>query len=370
LTSLGVTLVLNFTCFVVGNNNQFKVNVFFPHYKVPRNNAKRYVTMMHATDYETWADKVVLPALRRVADRAPGNLRLACLQTLSELPPSYRHAEARAMGSAGLRNFTGNKLIPEIVNLMILEMRRIVDGEPALARYRGYFFHILGINLKSVGQSIPGRANNNPMLHIFREYPIVAWHLANPQDIFLDVGFEVLTDPNRLPADERHATLIWDQEAMKRLCRPGWRAPKEDAYMHSHEVGGVRAQSRARVRGSGMVYFQCYQKDYKQTYVHGDRSIGTGFSASDAAGGTERYQTEMTRLRKAWGVEASHGVRAEWRCGAFAASVLLEQDPREWLHRIYEAGAIVRYNTLAFCLTPGFTSSRYSWPTRLATFRC
>lgn len=326
--------------------------------------------MMHATDYETWSDMVVLPALRRVADRAPDNLRIVCLQALSELPPSYRHAEARAMGSAGLRNFTGNKLIPEIVNLMIPEMRRIVDGNPALVRYRGYFFHILGINLKSVGQRIPGRANDNPMLHIFREYPIVAWHLANPQDIFIDVGFEILTDPNRLPATVHHATLIWDQEAMKRLSRPGWRAPKEDAYMHSHEVGGIRAHSRARVRGSGMVYFQCYQKDYKQTYVHGDRSIGTGFSAADAATGTPRYQTEMTRLRRAWGVEASHGVRAEWRCGAFAASVLLAQDLREWLHRMYEAGAIVSSTTLAVYLTPTFTSSLDSWPTLQTTFKC
>ena len=347
LTPLCILVVLNFTCFVVGNNNQFKVNVFFPNYKVPRNNAKQYVTMMHATDYETWADKVVLPALHRVADRAPDNLRLACRQAVSELPPSYRHAEARAMGSAGLRNFTGNKLIPEIVNLMIPEMRRIVDADPALTRYRGYFFHILGINLKSVGQRISGRANDNPILHIFQEYPIVAWHLANPQDIFLDVGFEILTDPNRLPATVRHATLIWDQEVMKHLSRPGWRAPKEDAYMHSHEVGGIRAQSRSRVRNSGMVYFQCYQKDYKQTYVHGDCSIGTGFSASDAAGGTDRYQRELTRLRRAWGVEASHGVRAEWRCGAFAASVLLEQDPREWLHRIFEAGAIVSSTAVA-----------------------
>jgi hypothetical protein len=351
LTILRIALVLNFTCFVAGNNNQFKVNVFFPYYKVPRNKAKRYVTMMHATDYETWSDKVILPALRRVADGAPENLRLACLQALSELPPSYQHAEARAMGSAGLRNFTGNKMIPEIVNLMIPEMRRIVDTNPALARYRGYFFHILGINLKSVGQRIPGRANDNPMLHIFREYPIVAWHLANPQDIFFDVAFEILTDPNRLPAAVHHATLIWDQQVMNRLSRPGWRAPKDDAYMHSHEVGGIRAQSRAKVRESGMVYFQCYQKDYKQTYVHGDRSIGTGFSATDAAGRTERYETEMTRLRRAWEVEASHGVRAEWRCGAFAASVLLAQDPKDWLHRVFEAGAIVSFSTLTSGLT-------------------
>lgn len=306
--------------------------------------------MMHATDYETWADKVVLPALRQVADRAPENLRIACLQALSELPPSYQHAEARAMGSAGLRNFTGNKLIPEIVNLMCLEMRQIVDTNPSLVRFRGYFFHILGINLKSVCQRIPGQANNNPMLHVFREYPIVAWHLANPQDIFIDVAFEILTDPKRLPATVRHVTLIWDQEVMNRLSRPGWRAPKQDAYMHSHEVGGIRAQSRARVRGSGMVYFQCYQKDYKQTYVHGDRSIGTGFSATDAVTGAPRYQNEVTRLRKAWGAEASHGVRAEWRCGAFAASVLLEQDPTEWLHRMYEAGAIV--SLTPSCPTP------------------
>jgi hypothetical protein len=55
--------VLNLTCFVVGNNNQFKVNAFFPNFKVPKNNAGKYVNMMHAMDYETWCDKVTLPAL-------------------------------------------------------------------------------------------------------------------------------------------------------------------------------------------------------------------------------------------------------------------------------------------------------------------
>jgi hypothetical protein len=283
----------------------------------------------------------MLPAIRRVTDRAPENLRLACLQACSELPPSYRHAEARAMGSAGVRNFTGNKLIPEIVNMMIPEMRHIVNSNPALVRYRGYFYHIVGINLKSVGQSLVGRANGNPLLHVFREYPIVAWHRANPQDIFVDVAFEILVDPNRLPGALHHTTLVWDQQVMKRLARPGWRVPREDAYVHSHEVGGIRAQARTRVRQSGMVAFQCYQKDYKQTYVHGDRSIGTGFAPTDAVGKTERYVTEMNRLQMAWGHEASHGVRAEWRCGAFAATILLKQDPTDWLHRLYEEGAIV-----------------------------
>ncbi|KAF8602553.1 hypothetical protein BDV93DRAFT_509110 [Ceratobasidium sp. AG-I] len=136
------------------------------------------------------------------------------------------------MGSAGLRNFTGNKLTLEIVNLMLLEMRRIVGGDPALAHYGGYFFHILGINLKSFGQQITGHSHNNLMLHIFHKYPT---------DILLNIGFEII-DPKQLPAS-------------------------------------------------------CYQKDNKQTYLHGDCLIGTGFLASDVAGNMEKYQREMLWYR-------------------------------------------------------------------------
>ncbi|KAG8717728.1 hypothetical protein FRC08_006826 [Ceratobasidium sp. 394] len=335
---------LNFTCFTLGSNNQFRVNVFFPRYVVPRMNNRRYRTFMDADDYQLWYDRVVLHALELAFRKAPSNLRLAFLQAQQELPASYLAATTKVHGSDGSRNFAGYKVTHEVLNLMIPEMRRIVDTTLELAKFRDYFFHIWGINLKTVGQQIPGRAGGSPLRHIFRTYPIVPWERQNPQDVFVDFAVEVFIHSDKLPAQVSYATMMWNQDVMARLMGSTYQTPQYDAYLHSTVVGGLRARTRTRASQS-VVKYQCYQKDKEQTYVHADNSIGTGFTPLDALGFTKRYALQIQKLRQAWSHKGSFGVRAEWRCSAWAAHALSKRDPSEWLQRFIEAEAIVMHPT-------------------------
>ncbi|KAG9125557.1 hypothetical protein FRC07_007124 [Ceratobasidium sp. 392] len=337
---------LNFTCFTLGSNNQFRVNVFFPNYVVPRLDNSRYRTFMEAKDYEQWYDRVFICALERVSRKAPPNLRLAILQATTELPPTYASAQAHAHMADGSRNFAGYKITHELLNLITPEMRKIVNTTDDLAKFRGYFFHIWGTNLKTVGQSIQGRSSDNPLLHIFRTYPIVPWQKQNPQDIFVDFAVEVYIDPDRLPADLPYVTLLWNSPVMAQLMGSTYLSTQHDAYMHSHVIGGLRAFTTG-LDGHSIVKFQCYHKDMKQTYIHGDNSLGTGFSPQDALGSTKRYFTQVLKLSNAWSYRSSFGSRAEWRANAWAAYQMLQRDPSEWLTRFLEAGAIVVHPTVS-----------------------
>ncbi|KAG8710103.1 hypothetical protein FRC08_017618 [Ceratobasidium sp. 394] len=339
-----VTKVHNFTLFLMGNNNQFLANIFFPDMEEERNNANRRVQMMKSEDYGLFYDEGFLVAMRRAIDSAPQHLRMAFWQARGELPSSYRRALHRSVAPGGGRSFAGTKMIPELINLVLPQLRQVTDNEPRLAKFRNYFFHIYGRNLKSVGQDLTGRAGNNPLLNIFTQYPVVAWEHANPNDIVFDLGLEILVDPQRLTTDVGHTTLLWDQRALERLSSPGWLAPRLDAYLHSFEVGGLRAYARKQVRCSGLVGVQYYHKESKQTRVHEDRSIGTGFTPKDAAGYTQRYYDEIERLKEAWTPE-SYGLRVEFRCGSWATRVLAAVNPRRWLHRFVEEQAILAYDS-------------------------
>ncbi|KAG9124143.1 hypothetical protein FRC07_012664 [Ceratobasidium sp. 392] len=337
---------LNFTCFTLGSNNQFRVNIFYPSYIVPRLNNQRYRTFMEAADYEQWYDKVFMYALELVSRKVPPNLRLACIQAAVELPPTYASAQARAHLTDGGRNFAGYKITHEVLNMIIPEMRRIVNTTQELAKFRDYFFHIWGTNLKTVGQRVDGRAGDNPLLHIFRTYPIVPWEKQNPQDIFVDVAVEIFINSDRLPADLGYVTMIWNSKAIAELMGSTYLSHQHDAYMHSQIVGGLRAFTTGLDTHS-IVKFQCYQKDMKQTYIHGDNSLGTGFSPQDALGSTKRYFTQMTKLNAAWSYQSSFGIRAEWRSNAWAANQMLQMDPYRWLTRFLEVQAIVVHTTLS-----------------------
>lgn len=333
-------VVLNFSCFSLGETNQFKVNVFFPNYIVPRLPNRRYRTMMDAVDFLLWFEKVILRALEIVSRKAPPNLRPACLQAKQELPATYREAEIKTRQSDGSRSFKGYKITPELLNLMIPEIHRIVDATEELAKFRHCFFHIYGINLKTVGQSLQGRAGNNPLLHILETYRIVPWEKYPPGDIKVDFAIEISVDEDRLPAGISHLTLLWRQEALCRLVQGMWRAPHVNPYMHSHQVAGIR--STARSKGShSMIKLQAYHKDMKQTYIHADNSIGTCFSPADGLGNSKKFIDQMNKLDEVWRNVRSFGIRIEWRCGVWAANVLLKIDPERWLDRFLDSGAFV-----------------------------
>ncbi|KAB5588112.1 Cell wall alpha-1,3-glucan synthase ags1 [Ceratobasidium theobromae] len=215
--------VQNFCCFSVGTNNQFKVNIFFPNYVVPRANNRRYKTFMKNMDYCWWYDEVFLVTLEKVSNRLPPNLMPAYVQATQELPAMYFVAEKRAVSaSKGGQNFTGHKMIPELLNHILPIMREIVERKDDLAHFRGFFFHIYGINLKTVGQGLDGQEQGNLLWHIFNMYPIVDWDKQNPQDVVVDFSLEINIDPRHLPADINHVTLLWDFDNVLAILRDTW----------------------------------------------------------------------------------------------------------------------------------------------------
>ncbi|KAB5587941.1 Cell wall alpha-1,3-glucan synthase ags1 [Ceratobasidium theobromae] len=309
-------------------------------------NNQRYKMFMKNMDYRWWYDEVFLVMLEKVSNRLPPNLMPAYVQATQELPAMYFVAEKRAVSaSKGGRNFTGHKMIPELLNHILPIMREIVERKDDLAHFHGFFFHIYGINLKMVGQGLDSCEQGNLLRHIFNTYPIVDWDKQNPQDVVVDFGLEININPRHLPADINHVTLLWDFDNVSAILRDTWALPRMDSYMHSHVIAGLRSWPLARGKSTGLIKFQCYHKDSKQTYVHGDRSIGTGFSPEDAMSASSRFHQEMSRLAGVWKPLSSFGVRAEWRCTAWPIAILQQQDPQVWLQTLLSRGAIVGHHT-------------------------
>ncbi|KAG8721062.1 hypothetical protein FRC08_016035 [Ceratobasidium sp. 394] len=348
----------NFTLLNMGLNNQFRVNIFFPSYYKGQKGG-RYVTMMSEQDYTEWWESVMLRSLFTLTKITEGSIQESCRRLWVEIPKTYSSAKARC--SAGQRTFTGFKVIPEVLNLALGFARRIVNREHSLTKYRDFFYHVWGINLKAVAEAIPERSGGDSVLHVLQLFPIVDWSVQNPLDVVLDVGLEIGVRSESLPLDVEDMTLLWNLDELKQLLASGWRKPRVDAYMHSHVVGGVAARPRAHI--APLFYkFQAYMKEKVLTYIHRDHSIGVGFSPQDGLLGSKAYKTETTGLLKAWeDGKGSYGVRLEWRVGLSAAAEILELDPELFKRRFLAAGAIVGIPTSTIVRFKTIMLHCYDW---------
>lgn len=334
-----IASVPNFTFLTIGQNNQFRVNLFFPHCKKGQDGGGHYITIMSEEDYLVWYQQVILPALQLVTWRCPAELKDTCCRLVTELPKSYRAAAAHCV--TGTRTFTGHKVIPQILNLILRCAREIVNDTPSLGTFRGFFYHICGINLKAVCEVIPGRSDGNPMLHVLQQYPIVNWSAQNYCDIVVDVGLEINICREKLPLNVDDVTLIWKLDGLRNIFASSWRMPTTNAYVHSHVVGGVSSKPRAHV-APWFIRLHAYMKDKTNTYIHRDNSIGTGFAPDHGILGTAQYETQVTRLQNVWtDGRGSYGGRVEWRVGLRTANDMLRWDPNLWVQRFLSAGAIV-----------------------------
>ncbi|KAG8689802.1 hypothetical protein FRC09_012252 [Ceratobasidium sp. 395] len=322
----------------VGSHNQFRINVFFPHYQKGQNNAKQYITMMNEQDFTQWYDDVVWQAICRMELLCPEQYRHAatCLRQL--LPRSYQNAKLHA--THGGLEAKGYKILPELFNLLLHYIRMIVERNPRLFKFKDFFLHVWGTNLKAIGHEI-WRKDGNALLHVLKTFPIVDWSLQNPRDIVVDVGLEINLRQDLLPSDIDGLTLLWRLGALKELAAQAWRKAHVDAYMHSHAVGGISASPRSLV-SSQFYYVHAYMKDKVLTYRHRDSSIGTGFSPEDSLLNSQRYVREISTLSQILkSSPGSFGVRVEWRCGVWAANQILLLDPVLWIQRFQLSNAVV-----------------------------
>ncbi|KAG8777710.1 hypothetical protein FRC12_000239 [Ceratobasidium sp. 428] len=356
-TSKKLSHIPNLAFAHAGSHNQFRVNIFFPHYQKGQNSAKQYITMMNEQDFTQWYDDVVWQAICRMEILCPEPYRHAatCLRQL--LPRSYQNAKLHAT-QGGLES-KGYKILPELFNLLLHYARKIVERNPRLFKFKDFFLHVWGTNLKAIGHEV-WRKDGNALLHVLKSFPIVDWSLQNPRDIAVDVGLELNIQQDTLPSDIDGLTLLWRLGALKSLARHGWRKAHVDAYVHSHTVGGISASPRSTV-ASQLYYVHAYMKDKVLTYRHRDSSIGTGFSPEDSLLNSQRYVREVASLSQVLkSSPGSFGVRVEWRCGVWAANQILSLDPTLWIQRFQHTSAIVALRSsdvvrLKLCMLDSYT---------------
>ncbi|KDN41833.1 hypothetical protein RSAG8_07204, partial [Rhizoctonia solani AG-8 WAC10335] len=328
-------------CFAtIGSNNQFQVNIFFPGRREPSPGPnRRYRNFANEEELTALYDRIFLPTLHHIERQVPRKLHQLYLSVLQSLPSSYLAMEKLCVIGGG-RAFLPRKIPREIINLVFPAMRTIVNSNPDLASYRGYFFHIYGINLKQVGFNVHGRAGNNAMQHIFEMYPIVPWWKQNPHDIIADIGLEIHLDPSLLPERLYPYTLLWNQKQMQALVRHSWRLTREDPYCHSADVGGFTAQPRGKLL-HGAIKYQVYLKDKVETYVDSERSVGANFTINHALSGAKTFASQWEAFQTVYRIPKCYGVRAEWRLTIWGAMHILRRDPMDLVQNMAQAGAIV-----------------------------
>ncbi|KAG8695048.1 hypothetical protein FRC08_008071 [Ceratobasidium sp. 394] len=314
--------------------------------------------MLSKEDFTEWWEEVMMQSVARVAAICPQELSSSCIRLYQELPKTYAAAEDRAV--TGKRSFSGFKVTPELLNLILSLARKVVDRTLRLAKYRGFFFHIFGINLKAVAEAIPARLGGDTVLHVLQLYPIVDWSIQNPRDIVLDVGLEINVRRDRLPLDLQDLTILWKLEPLTRLMR-SWCKPHIDPYVHSHVVGGLSAKPRSHIAGM-FFYMHAYMKDKVLTYVHRDNSQGAGFSPLDGLSCSKIYVDQVAKCLRAWSHgTGSYGCRVEFRCGPWAAGEILKFEPDLWTRRFLSAGAIVGIPTFAIVRLKTIMMHSYQW---------
>ncbi|KAG9079790.1 hypothetical protein FRC06_007466, partial [Ceratobasidium sp. 370] len=330
----------NFTFGHTGSSNQFRINIFFPYYEKGMNAGKRYITMLNDQDYTQWWEEVVWQAVIRMELLCPPEYRHAATCLRQALPRTYANAKPKSGFMTLAEASKGFRILPELFNLMMEFCRKVVDRYPRLQKFRGFFYHIFGMNLKAIGHEV-GRTDGSALLHVFKNYPIVDWSLQNPRDIAVDIGLEINLRDEMLPDDIDGLTLVWNLNVLKQLARAGWRKAHVNSYVHSHVVGGLSANPRAII-ALLFFYWHAYMKDKCLTYEHRDHSLGTSFSPEGGLLRSQMYVNETSKLKKTLSTSpGSYGVRMEWRCGVGVANTVLGLTPQLWITRFLQAGAIV-----------------------------
>ena len=284
-----------------------------------------------------------LTALRIVRSQVPFQWQHAMEKTIEALPTSYKLA-SKQVNSGGARTFVSHRIEPVILNDVFKVMRTIINTTPELAKYRDYFFHLCGINLKLATMNIHGREDENPLNHAFRINRFISFYDQNPHDIVVDVGWTVNVHRPSMPEELRRSTLLFRYGPMRELLRPAYQKPHMDRYCHSYVVGGGRALPLAAVKSkAGIGKVQFYLKDMVLTYRNRDKSLGANFTVAQALliGDRDKFMSEMNAFRDAMEGADTYGLRVEVRLAAWGANRYMKMDPRDVLDRLVQANAMV-----------------------------
>ncbi|KAG8711657.1 hypothetical protein FRC09_020484 [Ceratobasidium sp. 395] len=332
----------NFCVASFGPNNQFRFLVFFPGCKEMVNDRmwRNLPTEVEMTDWY----HVFLAALTMARGSVPVEYLHAIEKTIEAMPPSYRAAQDQTQQGSGGRSFVGLRIEPVILNRVFELVRALIDTRPRYQKYRGYFFHLCGINLKLATQTIHGREAENPLNYAFRVNRFVDWCQQNPHNIVVDVGLAINLDPALVPEEIQRSTLLIRHDPLRELLRPGYNQPQRDHYCHSFVISGLRSAPSSKVRkGAGVMKVQAYHKDMVLTYRHRDKSTGANFTTNQALGlgDRQKFQSQTVAFQRVVNEGGSYGIRLEWRLSPWAANRAMLVNPRDILDRLFDSGAIV-----------------------------
>ncbi|KEP47031.1 hypothetical protein V565_170730, partial [Rhizoctonia solani 123E] len=335
----------NFCIMTFGANNQFRLLVFFPGC---RNRVGRlWRNIPRESEMSDWYH-AFRSALLIVRAQVPHHWQHAVERTIEALPTTYQMAADQANHGGGQRSFVGHRIEPHILNLVFPVLRAIINTTPHLAKYRGYFFHLCGINLKLATMNIHGREDSNPLNYAFLIFRFIDWYAQNPHDIIADVGLALNVHRPSLPEELKRSTLLWRYGPLRELLRLGYQKPHQDRYCLSYVVSGARAipLSAARLR-AGIIKFQAYMKDMLATYRHRDKSVGANFTVNEALGmgHREKFTSQMNAFQEVMAVIDTYGLRTEVRLTAWGANRYMKMDARDPLDRLIGAKAILCYPT-------------------------
>ncbi|KAG8697945.1 hypothetical protein FRC11_014727 [Ceratobasidium sp. 423] len=322
----------------------FRLLVFFPGKQDKRGRIWRNIP--EENEMEDWFH-LFLTALQFVSQQVPEDWQHAVEKTIEALPMSYNASKNLTSPSGQARSFITRRIEPEIMNRAFKVMRFLVDTTPKYALFRGYFFHLCGINLKLATQHIPGREDETPLNYAFQIYRFIDWCALNPGDIVADIGLAINMHRDSAPEELKRSTLLFRYSPLHQLLKPGYRRPQQDSYCHSHVIAGLRAIPLASVRDGGIIKIQAYPKDMVVLYKDKERSIGANFTVDEALGlgHRDKFDSQMKAFQQNQEEAGSYGLRVEERLTAWAANRLMQTNPRDVLERLVRSEVIVCHPT-------------------------
>ncbi|EUC61789.1 hypothetical protein RSOL_406770, partial [Rhizoctonia solani AG-3 Rhs1AP] len=318
---IGMHTCPNFCIMSLGDNNQFRLLVFLPGC---RNRVDRlWRNMARESEMQDWYH-TFLTALRILSTQVPLSWQHAVEKTIEALPTTYRMASEQQNKGGGLYSSTGYRVEPFILNSVFRIMRTIIDTTPQLAKYRGYFFHLVGMNLKLATMNIHGQMDDNPLQHALSPFDFTDWFAGNPHDLVADIGWTANIDRNAMPVDLQTTTMLFRTDPFAELAAAAYKKGQIDHYCSSHVVGGWRS-----------------------TPLASGQSIGWNWTVKQALriGNKDKFTNQMSGFLNVVKDADSYGVRFEVRVPAWGANQVMKMNARDILDRLTAAETIVCYPT-------------------------
>ncbi|KAG8761923.1 hypothetical protein FRC11_012245 [Ceratobasidium sp. 423] len=334
----------NICLMTFGTNNRFRLLACYPgkRGKIPGTNQWRNIP--NEPESRDWFD-IFHTAMLMISEDIPAHWEHALEKTIEAFPDTYDIAKGLCSPTGQHRSFITTFIEPELLNLIFKKMRFVVNNTSKFALYRGYFFHLCGMNLKLGTQHIYGRDDTHPLNYAFQMNDFIDWTSLNSNDIIADVGLAVNVRRACAPLQFQRSTLLLNYGPLRELLRPGFKTPIQEFYVHSRVISGCHAFPSAGTKESGVIKVQVYHKDMLLTHKDKEHNLGANWTVDEALGNKDKYTKQIASFQKNIAQADTYGVRFEHRLTAWGADRLMQMDPGETVRRLVRADVIACHPT-------------------------